>query len=189
MDPFDTTESTLPDAADITAPDSDSASTEPSVTLKELNSFLGKEFPSKETALKALRDTQVFAVTREEKIAERVRSSMPVNDMSALTAELAQVKENLFFRDNPDYADYRDTIKALGKNPADVVESEAFKRIFVDAKAGKEFKNTRTVLESNPRIAEARSTFDKAMEASKSGNTAMSKQYAAQAVIDALGIK
>jgi hypothetical protein len=184
MDELDTTVDALP-----VETGSETASNEPGMTLSELNAALGKTFPNKETALKALKDTQVWAVTREEKIAEKVRSSIVTPDTSGLTQELAQIKEALFYKDNPEYVDYKGTIKALGQNPAEVIESEAFKAIYADAKAGKEFKNTRTVLESNPRIAEAKNTFDKAAEMQKLGRTAETAQLAASAVIDALGIK
>lgn len=189
MDDLDITESALPDGIDIVPADSDSTSTEPALTLSEINAHLGKNFPTKEAALKALKDTSVFAVTKEEKIAERIRASLNTGDNGSMAQELAQIKESMFYKDNPEYADYRETIKALGKNPSEVIDSPAFKQIYGDAKTGKEFKNTRTVLESNPRITEAKSSLERASEAMNAGRTDQAKELAAQAVADAFGLR
>lgn len=145
------------------------------LTLTELNQFLGKDFKDKDSALKALKDTQSFVGKRKEDIEAEVRANTAAHATSSSNPELeSQVKslaEQLFYTQNPQFKDYQDVIKAMGSNPAEVVESGAFKKVFEQGKAALEAAQTRSVVNSNPRLAQARTTADEAIKVANSRGT------------------
>lgn len=151
-----------------------------SLTLEELNSTLGKRFKDKESALKALKDTQEFVGTRKSDL-EALASSQA----EGIKQEMRQLKENLFYKDNPKYAPYRATISKLGSNPEEVVASAEFKSFLDKAVSYDESQNLKTVLSSSPRIQGSTNKLTQAREAIKQGNYDAANAAIAKAVMEA----
>lgn len=153
-----------------------------SLTLEELEQTLGKKFPDKETALKSLKDTFSYVGKKKEDIAKEIGVEQKV---SSVELELAKLRTDMWFKDNPDHAPFREIIEKLGTNPNEVIASEAYKAVFTKAKGYDELQSRRTVLESNPRIAASKDTLAKATEALSQGKTNEGRDLAAQAVREA----
>lgn len=156
------------------------------LTLAELNQHLGKNFTSKEAALKSFKDTFSFVGTRREDIEKEVLSKVATKDeTSAMAQELATIRKEMFYKDNPEYNDpnMRTLIDKLGGNPAEVVQSAEFKAVFEKVKGFDETQKLRTVLDSNPRLASSRDALQKAREMRAQG---ASTDQVSQLVVEAL---
>lgn len=150
--------------------DQGSASNNEAITLAEINSHLGKNFKDKDTALKSFKDTLSYVGKKKDDIANEIKSQMSSDKKTAeLSRELKEIRKDLFFRDNPQYAPYRATIDKLGSDPSIVVNSEEFKPLFEKASGYDESQKLKTVLESSPRIAFSRDSLQKAKEMRNSG--------------------
>ena len=134
-------------------------SNQENMTLKEMNELLGKNFKDKATALKSVKDTYSYVGKRKEDIIKEVGGSN-----SEIANELKSIKDNMFFDKNPDYAPYKGLIAKMGDNPVDVVNSEDFKAIFEKAKGFDENQKLKSVLVSNPRLAQTKDALTKARE-------------------------
>lgn len=150
------------------------------LTLDELNGLLGKQFKDKSTALQSLKELNSFVGKKKEDIMKEVSGNS-----EALSNEIKQIKENQFYSQNPDLKDYRGIISKLGGNPEEVIASPEFKLIYDKAKGYDETVKLKTVLESNPRLAQSRDNLTKAREAVTSGNQMEAETYAVNAVLDA----
>ena len=97
----------------------------------------------------------------------------------------------MFFSKNPEYTtpEMREVIKSMAKaegiKTSEVVEKESFKKIFGAVKGYSESQNLKSVLETNPRIAQTKSLLKEAQEANASGNKDLVKELATKAVMDA----
>lgn len=129
------------------------------------------------------------------------------SDANFLSRE--EYERERFFDKNPDYAkpEIQDYIlskaKADGVSPSEVVEQDSFKALFSKVNTAEEYENSRTVLESNPRLgatkdsmSEAQKLMDDATRAKISNDpiTANRAQVAAQnsalnAVAQAYGLR
>lgn len=188
----DTTVESLPDVSQLnTAGDNSAVQQTPSsqsesietLSLKELNEYLGKDFKDKGTAMKSLKDTFSYVGMKKEDIAKEIQSKQQTEGLSK---EIKQIKENMFYDKNPDLAPYRTLIQKLGDNPEDVLNMPEFKGIYEQAKGFNESQKLKTVLQSNPRIASQRDSLSKASEAFKSGNRAEGESQVAKAVLATL---
>ena len=101
---------------------------------------------------------------------------------------MRQIKENLFYRDNPKYAPYRAAIAKMGDNPEAVVQTPEFKEIFEKAIGHDESQNLKSVLSTNPRLAQSRDNLDKAKEAAQAGNQSEAASLATKAVMEMLDL-
>lgn len=151
------------------------------LSLQELNTFLGKDFKDKATALKAVKDTFSYVGKKIEDVAREISP-----DTKRLESELKQIKENMFYKDNPQLAEHRALLSKLNENPEVAVQMPEFKTIFEKAKGYDESQQLRTVLESNPRIQSSRDNLSQAREAMKAGNKELAETHAARAVLDLL---
>lgn len=179
-----TPESLGGDAHMTASPDEGTVSGVEALSLEELNSALGKTYSNKEAALKSLKDTFAFVGKRKEDVVSELaaKQAEALSKADSVVEKVSRLERELWYRDNPDYAGYRKIIEKIGGNPQDVVNSEEFKEVFTKAKGFDETQKLRTVLESNPRIAAAKETFQKAKEAMETGNKAQGEQMIAQAV-------
>lgn len=151
------------------------------LSLSELNTLLGKDFKDKATALKSVKDTYSYVGKRKEDIAKEVGGG---NEM--LASELKQIKENMFFDKNPDYAPYRSLMTKMGSNPEEVAGSPEFKNIFEKAVGFDASQKLKSVLVSNPRLASSKDNLTKAREAQQSGNSELADNLVARAVLETL---
>lgn len=172
------TDGTLSDASQLNAADVSStvgsgtdttAPTQPveALTLAEINASLGKNFPTKESAIKAFKDTFSYVGKKREDIEKEVRANVQTDDrISKLAQELEVERKERFYDRNPQYADpaVRKLIDSIGGNPSDVVNREEFKQVFEKVSGFDKSQKLKTVLESNPRITSSRDNLTKASE-------------------------
>jgi len=204
MDPENITEGGLSDGSQLnpadptstvgngTGNDTASAQQVEALSLAEINKQLGKNFPTKESALKALSDTFSYVGKKKEDIEKEVRSSVQADDrISKLAQELEIERKERFFDRNPQYADpaVRRLIESLG-NPSDVVNREDFKAIFEKVSGYDKSVKLKTVLESNPRMTSSRDNLSKASDiVQKTGQVTHEVQnLAVNAVKEAYGL-
>lgn len=169
----------LGDDAQLTpAPADGTVSTNPSpesLTLEELNSILGKNFKDKATALKSVKDTYSYVGKRKEDIVKEVSGNT-----EGISKELKEIKENMFFEKNPNFAPYRSAFNKVGGNPEEFFNSPEFKPIFEKANGFDENQKLKSVLVSNPRLAQTKDALTKARE---STNQEEREALVAQAVL------
>lgn len=160
------------------------------LSLTELNELTGRNFTSKESALKSIKDTFTFATTRLTDVQNKVEAGV-ASEMGKLRETVESQNKEMFYIQNPQYASNRKLIDSLGKNPAEVVNSDVFKETFSKLAEHDKTVKLKTVLESNPRLASSRSNLDKARELKTSQNgfiTQDVKDLATQSVIDAFDL-
>lgn len=185
------TEDELADDAQLTPPASYSADSQPlpketveGLSLQDLNKYLGKNYPDKDTALKSLKDTISYVGKKKDDIVKEAFDGSKFISRD-------QYETDMFYSKNPDYQspELRKVIdsmaKADGIRPQDVVESEAFKAVYGKVKGYTDSQSLKSVLETNPRLANTTSKLGEAAEAMKSGNRDLAASKAAQAVMEA----
>lgn len=154
------------------------------LTLAELNSALGKNFTSKDAAIKAYKDTFSFVGKRTEDLKNELKAELQNDSKTeALAKELAEMRKERFFDKNPDLAPYRDAYEKVGGSPEEFFNSPAIKPIIEKAKGYDESQKLRTVLESNPRIASGKDTLSKARELSQQGRAADAEALVGEAIL------
>lgn len=147
------------------------ASVVEAMTLTELNQHLGKAFPTKEAALKSIADTFSYVGKKKEDIEKEVLARVPTQTDPAIVKELENIRKDMFYKDNPQYADpnVRAIIEKLGSNPSEVTSRPEFQTIFEKVKGYDESQKLKTVLDSNPRLATSRDALGKAVDLKKEG--------------------
>lgn len=156
------------------------------MSLKEINDYLGKNYPSKEAALKSIKDTFSYVGKKKESV---VKEAFDENKF--ISRE--QYEKDMFFSRNPEFA--QDSVKkvlesiskAEGISVAEASQTEAFKEVFGAVKGFSESQNLKTVLESNPRIASTKNNLSKAKEAINGGDVETARTLATKAVLEAYG--
>ena len=121
------------------------------LSLAELNQYLGKDFKDKATALKAVKDTFSFVGKKQETTASATVSP-------ELEAQVQSLKEEVFYSQHPEYSEYRSIIKKMGGNPSEVVGTDEFKLLFEKVKVADDVQKKQSVVSSNSRVA-APSTY------------------------------
>jgi hypothetical protein len=153
-----------------------------SLTLNEINDFLGKQYKDKGTALKSIKDTFSY-------VGKKIEASAPVqSDNSEVAKQLREMKTELFYSKHPEYESYKGVISKMGENPASVVEMPEFKDIFGKATGFDKIQKTKTVLESNPRIGQIRNKQKEANEALNNREYVRANSIAVESVIEGLDL-
>lgn len=169
------TEGTLAGDAQLTSADGAAAVDSGTLTLAEMNQVLGKDFKDKESALKALKDTQSYVGKRKEDIAAELRANntvtSPQEPDSSLKSEVQNLKDELFYTQNPQFKDLRDVITSMGTNPAEVVDSPAFKKVYEKVQVADKVETSRSVVSSSPRLAQSQSVVDSAIQIANARGT------------------
>lgn len=156
-----------------------------SMTLSELNQHLNKNFPTKESALKSIADTFSYVGKKKEDIAKELQAN---DGLSKVSGELEAIRKDMFYKDNPEYASYRNLIEKVGGNPAEVVNLPEFKDVFTKASGFDTTQKLKTVLDSNPRLASSRDALSRAQDLQKSGGSQDEVEaLIGNAVLDAFG--
>ncbi len=166
-----------------------------SLSLAELNRLTGKQFPTKESALKSITDTFSYVGKKREDVANEVKAELGASQATdKLAKELEEMRKERFFDRNPKYAEpsVRKLIERLGGQPDQVVNSDEFKAVFDKVSSYDESQKLKTVLGSNPRIAASRDSLAKAREISATRQEGTSDEVSslvANAVKDAYGMR
>jgi len=181
-----TTES-LPDGAqNVPSPGGDVAESEVASLKDVLNTALGKDFPSDEAALKAVKDTFNFVGKRTDpQVVEK--PVVPQEVMSEISSLKKTVEESQFYAQNPDYNndDFKSMVALSGKTPADLVSAPGFKEQYDKIKAYNEIEKSKSVLQSNPRLGQVTDKFTQAKESLQAGDQKAANQAAVGAVLEA----
>lgn len=163
----------LAGGAQLTPADGGTAVAQDSLTLAELNQFLGKEFKDKDSALKAVKDTYSYVGKRKEDIAAEIANAQqaPSAQDPNLNSKVQKLEEELFYTQNPQFKGLKDLISTMGNDPAEVVETDAFKNVFEKVTVADEVEQKKSVVSSSPRLAQAKSTLDSAVEIANARNS------------------
>lgn len=141
-----------------------------SLSLKELNQMLGREYKDVPTALAAIKETYSFVGKKVEPVAAANPAPAQPNATPASTDNLAtkdevrQLKDDLFYSQNPQYLGHRSLIAKLGSNPAEVVVSDELKPLFEKAQAADALQGQRSVVSSNARLGQTSTKIDEALK-------------------------
>ena len=174
------------DAVDGAKNAADSSET---LTLSEINTLIGRDYKDKDTAFKALKNTYNMVSKVGELEKENKNLMEKLTEPTSAADEIKQIKEQLFYSENPEYKPYKDIIKDMGVNPADAVAKESFKAIFTNLSEFEKTKNAKSVLETNPRIGQAVSKLDQAKDLSTKGQYSSANESAVSAVMDLYDMK
>ena len=161
-----------------------SQNTADTLTLAELNQALGKNYKDKESAIKSFKDTFSYVGKKVEDIAPRVDPSQFISR--------EQYETDMFYSRNSEYnqPEVREVIdamaKAKGVSPKDVIASDSFKAVFSKVKGYDESQSLKSVLETNPRLASTRDSFQQAHEAYKGGKKDAAESLITKAVLESL---
>lgn len=161
-----------------------SPNTADALSLNELNSYLGKNFTSKESALKSLKDTFSYVGKKTEDIKPNIDPNQFISR--------DQYETDMFYSRNAEYStpEVREVIDAMAKakgiSPKDVVASDSFKAVFSKVKGYDESLSLKTVLETNPRLASTRDAFTEARKHMETGNRANAEALIGKAVLESL---
>ncbi len=129
------------------------------LTLAEINALLGRTYLTKDSALKGLQETYSF-------VGKKIAAAAPAapQESYASAQDVKTLQEDLFYSQNPDYREYRKTIAMMGGNPAEVVNSEAFKILWDKVKVADDASKKKSVVSSSPRLAQTQTVVDEAIK-------------------------
>lgn len=154
------------------------------MSLKELNEYLGKNYPNKESALKSIKDTFSY-------VGKKIEKATDVDESKFISKE--QYERDMFFSKNPDYdkPSVKTVLEAISKSQGlsivDAAQTEAFKEVFGAVKGFSESQQLKSVLESNPRLASTKSKLSQANDAQNKGDLESARTLATKAVLEAYG--
>lgn len=158
------------------------------LTLEEINKTLGKDFKDKETALKALADTNSYVGKLNNELSQLKKQSAANPQDNTLADKVANLEKTLaqkdFYTANPQY-NTKEIKKILGDNPINAIADEDMKRAADAIVAQNEAVKSKSVLHSNPRLGKVTDKFTQAQELRKAGNETAGRQAVTEAVIDA----
>lgn len=150
-----------------------------------LSKTLGKDFPSDDAALKAVKDTFSYVGKKKEEVAKEV---IPQIDLSNYVSK-AEFEEATFYAKNPNLEQLKTVLSAMskssGKSLSEVAASEDFKSLYSKVDAYDKNESSKSILQTNPRLGNVKDTIEQAKEALKSGNKYIAGDLAAKSVIDA----
>lgn len=183
----------VPSASDVSAEEGGGA--EASVSLQQIKDVLGKDFKDADTALKSIKDTYNFVGSQaqyKEKISD-IASKLGTDEdgvLSALESLTAQPKaqpktpqaptgdyvsreqyeQDQFFARNQELESLKDVLVPLKEAHKDLSWGEFIKQDTVSQlvdtyKTASELQSKKSVVESNPRIAQMTDNYQKAAQA------------------------
>lgn len=155
MDEDNRTSDTIPDDVDVASSEGNekvSAQTPnegadlTSLSLEELNGVLGRQFKTKEGALKSIKDTYAFVGKQKGESGEKEATSS--------NEEIEALRTELYFTQNPDLNDARPILEALakanGQSVQEAAQTELFQQTLSKIKGADQEKAT--VMEGNRRF-------------------------------------
>lgn len=202
-----TTLDTLPDASQLNAAEVNSADGD-AIHLAKLNEYLGKDFKDVDTALKSVKDTFSY-VGKQDSARQLVRQAMEATgkgETEVLTAiqklmsdtpqgdfiTKEQYAEDLFFGQKPELQAVKDIIKPLkasseeykGMSWADFVKNDRIASIVDTFKVAEDYRSSKSVVETNPRIGSATTKLETARQAQAAGDYNTAKAAALSSIME-----
>lgn len=154
------------------------------LSLEELNSTLGKNFKTKEDALKSLKDTNSFVGKKVDKIVDGTKDGEIDSDKYVSKTEF---EDERFLRNNKEVAAHEDLLRSMrqgGQSLEEVSKTDVFKNASKAINAGNEAEDAKSVLQSNPKLGAAKDKMTQANESLEKGDIAAAKKNAVGAVLD-----
>jgi hypothetical protein len=132
---------------------------------------------------------------RMEEIANQVTQPAAVAPVAA-SDDVKQIKQQLddmtFYKANPQLESHANLLTEMrgntGKSLSDIASSEVFKSVLDKATAYDKVQESKSVLDSNPRLGSVRDKMADARKAAADGNMQAAKQGAVSAVLSAYDI-
>jgi len=133
------------------------------LTLEEINEQTGRNYSSKDEALKSISDTFSHIGKQEEEVKEQLREENFVSQ--------EELNKELFYRENPDMQEHSDLLEALADKKdmsvEEAAESDEFATLYEKASEAEEEQSKQKVLKSNNRVKGGQSDYDKDLEKAK----------------------
>lgn len=117
-----------------------------------LSETLGKDFKDDETALKSVKDTFSYVGKQRDQVKTEVKEELKIDEVVANVAKQnKELSSELFYMKNKEFdsPEVRDMIGSMGNDPKEVVQSDAFKKIFDKVKGFEKAQEGANVLKSN----------------------------------------
>ena len=133
------------------------------LTVQEIEAALGKTFKTKDAALKSIKDTYSYVGTKIEPVKTGT-------DETVLN-EIKNLKESIFYSQNPQYTPYKAVISKISENPADAITTAEFKTMFENLIAFEKTNKTKSVLDTNSRIGQVTDKMSEALQLAKKKST------------------
>ena len=180
-------------AASVSGPDS--------LNLSELNSLLGKNFPTTAAALKSIKDTYSYTgqvgQLKSQLEALSGGGAAPTQQVPGLESTVRELQRKLeeqtFVSERPELKEYLPTLRDLsastGKSLSEIAGSEAYKPLFEKVLAQDAAQKKRSVLESNPRLGQVRDKMQEAKAFLKEGDIDKARSTAVSNVLDAYDLR
>jgi hypothetical protein len=181
----DITDETLPETEVKTEVKDGQEAVKSNESIKDvLSKELGKDFPSDEAALKAVKDTFSYVGKKKEDVAKEVAQTNTKDFVSR-----AEFEEATFYAKHPEYENYKgiiSSLKATSNKPlSEVVKDENFKAVYDKAVAFDKTEKSKSILQTNPRLGQITDNMSKAKDAVLKGDMRTAKKSAIAAVLDA----
>lgn len=175
----------VPGANDVVAPAGNENVTQPgndtpqvdNLSLAEINSLTGRQYASRDAALKGIKETFSFVGKKQETPAPATTQTPA--EQPDIATELqrtqASLEETQFYLDNPDYnnQEAKELIKSFSGKPADIVKSDVFQKAFKAIQSVSQNDKSQTVMQPNSRQGASSADYQTDLEAAQaSGNWA-----------------
>lgn len=156
---------------------------EATIKLSELKDFLGKDFKDVPSALKSIKDTYSYVGKAGQKKEETVSP-----DPSKFVSR-DEFEREMFYKDNPALASQRELIdgmaKANGVSPREAIKLPAVAKALESIAGFEKSQSMKSVLESNPRLAQVGSKMSDAQKLAAEGKTDAAASLITKAVLEA----
>lgn len=166
------------------------------LNLSELNALLGRNYASKDVALKSIKETYSYTgkVGQLQKQVDALSTGTQQPQIgseleSTVKALQSQLDEQTFLAERPEFKEYLPTLRELRKNSdkslSELTSSEAFKPLFEKSLAQDAAQKKRSVLESNPRLGQVRDKMQESKNLLREGDVLKARETAVSNVLDA----
>lgn len=151
------------------------------LSLEDLNQTLGKNFSSKDEALKSIKDTFGYVGKKQEDV------SKDLKEQGYMTKQ--EFENELFYRDNPEHANNKDILDSIAKTKqislSEAAKTESYNKLFEGASNFEKEQSKKSVLETNPKLAHVEDRQKTVQELSQAGSRDAAAREAAKTVIEA----
>lgn len=167
---------------------SEQAASPEAITLDEISAHLGKKFESKESALKAFKDTFSYVGKKQDDANREAERRL---EGTGEYVRRSEIETEFFYRDNPEAAKHRflvdNVAKANGITAREAAELPDVKKVIAAASAYEAQEAAKTVMQSSSRLGATSDKLAEAKKAAAAGNRSAAADIATSAVREAFG--
>lgn len=154
------------------------------LTLEELNNLTNKNFPDKETALKAIKDNFSFVGKKKEDVADSLVKTGDYISKKELDTEFLY-KENTVAAQNRTLID--SFAKANGISAREALERPELKSVLEKAKNFDASQSHKSVIETNPKLGQIKNSAQEVNTLVQNGDKDAAALKAAKTVLETIG--